>query len=91
METQKKLAIQLNKDVKNLVASISKCSKENELNLDRYFDFLNTVAKVEFERIYNEDRTFTLLNKNNVLNMFRLNIKHRFLPFHSFGIHIDIN
>lgn len=54
-----------------------------------YFDFLNKHAKNEFERIYRQDETFTLLNKQSILTMFRLNISHRFIAFHQFGINIE--
>lgn len=78
---------ELNKRVENLSKEIYRKGFED---IDSYFKYLETTATKEFTDIYSNDTKFVYLSKDNVLRMFRMNLKHRFVPMHSFGILIDI-
>jgi hypothetical protein len=81
-----------NQDIKQLNKAIFKASQKVDIsgNNDEYFAFINGEAKKEFMRIYNANDTFEGLNKISILIMMRLNIRHRFVPFHLFGININL-
>lgn len=78
---------ELNKAVEALNSEIHRMSFEP---LDIYLDYLENGAKPEFTRLYGADNTMESLNKRNILVMFRLNLKHRFIPFHNFGLFINL-
>ena len=44
----------------------------------------------EFVRLYRADDQFEAMTKDNALFMLRLNLMHRFIPPHTFGIMIDL-
>jgi hypothetical protein len=81
-----------NKDIKQLNKAIFKASQKVDIigNIDDYFAFINGEAKKEFLRIYNANNTFEDLNKVSILILLRLNLLFRFIPFHSFGININL-
>jgi hypothetical protein len=79
---------ELNRDIKRLKSEIYRMSFES---LETYYKYIDTEARKEFKRLYYADQSFEYMNKNSVLIMFRLNLKHRFLPLHSFGLGIELN
>lgn len=44
----------------------------------------------EYKRLYNADNTLSKLNADNVRRMIGLNLVMRAIPFHMFGIHIEL-
>lgn len=84
---------ELNRDIKRLAKDIFAHSQlvDKSGNNDAYFTFLDTKAKKEFERLFHADREFTAMNRNSILIMLRLNIRHRFVAFHTFGLNIEID
>lgn len=69
---------ELNRDIKWL---------NKELKRKGYY---SESDKTEFVRLYGADREFKYMNRQSILIMFRLNLRYRFIPFHQFGIHIEI-
>lgn len=59
-------------------------------DLDEYIKYRDNEAKKEFIRLYHADETMESLTKRSILIMFRLNLKHRFIAFHLFGINIKL-
>jgi hypothetical protein len=78
---------ELNRDVKRLVKSIK--SLDNT-NLDTYYKQVNEIISKEFKRLYYADDSFSSLSANNIRMMLRINLKFRFIPFHNFGLNIDL-
>lgn len=74
---------ELNRDIKRLLKEdrlYSETSKEVHLeNLRR-----------EFLRLERADHSFEYMNRTSILIMLRLNLKHRFVAFHTFGLFIDL-
>jgi hypothetical protein len=79
---------ELNKDIKKINSEIYRMSFENQ---DEYFAFIEHTAKPEFTRLYGADKTFQSMTKESILIMFRLNLRHRFVALHHFGLHIELN
>lgn len=78
---------ELNRDIKRLNNSIKKLeNKDNKV----YFEFIENEAKKEFKRLYHADSEFKYANKQSILIMLRLNVRHRFILFHQFGLMIEI-
>lgn len=67
---------ELNRDIKRLI----KLDMSNDFKL-----------QLEFHRLYDADRSFEAMSKQSIRIMMRLNIRHRFVAFHTFGLHIDLN
>jgi len=44
----------------------------------------------EYKRLYYADDDFQYMNKDSVLTMLRINLRHRFIALHSFGINISL-
>lgn len=85
---------ELNRDVKRLKNLINKTSEKMCMGTNDntpYFDWLNTFVLKEFKRLYYADDKFEAMNKANILFMLRLNLRHRFIALHQFGINIDID
>ena len=80
-------AKELNRDIKRLNSELYRMSFEDQ---DKYFEYVNGEAKSEFLRLYHADNKMEYMNKQSVLTMFRLNLKHRFVTFHTFGINIEL-
>lgn len=78
---------ELNRDIKRLNSELYRMSFED---LDKYFEYVNGEGKKEFERLYHADSKMEYMSKQSVLIMFRLNLKHRFIAFHSFGLNIEL-
>lgn len=79
---------ELNRDIKRLARNISK--KSTEPSNDLYFKYISGEAKKEFMRLYGADQDFTAMNRDSILIMLRLNIAHRFVPLHTFGLLIEL-
>ena len=45
----------------------------------------------EFKRLYFADKEFEAMNKESIKIMFRLNLRYRIIPFHAFGLFINID
>lgn len=80
-------ARELNNAVKKLNSELYRMSFEDT---DKYLEYVAKEAKEEFTRLYFADTTFESLTKRNILIMFRLNLKHRFIAFHNFGLNIKL-
>ena len=71
---------ELNRDIKRL-------SK-----IERYIDGnINPVFESEYLRLYGADKEFAYMNLTSVKIMLRLNVCHRLVPFHRFGLHIGLH
>ena len=77
---------QLNADIKKLYANIKKYKEANGST----YEYIDNVAKAEFKRLYYADIKFEYMNKQSILIMLRLNLRHVFFPLHSFGILINL-
>lgn len=80
-------ASELNKAVKKLNSELYRMSFEDQ---NKYFEYIAKEARDEFIRLYYADKTLESLTKRNILVMFRLNLKHRFIAFHNFGTDIKL-
>lgn len=80
-------ARELNNAVKKLNSELYRMSFEDT---DKYLEYVEKEAKNEFIRIYCADKTLERLSKRNILVMFRLNLRHRFIAFHNFGTDIKL-
>jgi hypothetical protein len=54
-----------------------------------YYDTLRAIHD-EFSLIYSAAPDFKGISRQNILIMFRINMKYRFISFHQFGINIVI-
>lgn len=70
---------ELNRDIKRLAKQLGTDKEHTE-------EF-----KKEFLRLYGADNDFKYSNKDSVLTLLRINLRHRFIALHQFGIHITIN
>jgi len=70
---------ELNRDIKRLAKQFNTDKEHTE-------EF-----KKEFLRLYHADNNFQYSNKDSVLTLLRINLRHRFIALHSFGINININ
>ncbi len=80
-------AKELNRDIKRLASEIYRMSFEDT---KEYYKYLETIAGQEFKRLYHADYKLEYMNLNSVKIMFRLNLSHRFIAFHSFGLGINL-
>lgn len=78
---------QLNRDVKRLQKDIENALKGGEFH---YHQYIEGEAATEFKRLYNADSSFKSMSKSSILLMVRMNLRHRFIPLHSFGLNIEI-
>lgn len=76
---------ELNRDINRLYKAIEK-SKGKE----SYYEDLENVHSKEFKRLYNADNNFEYMNKKSILILMVLNRRFRFIPFHNFGININL-
>lgn len=79
---------ELNRDVKRLNSEIYRMSFED---FNEYQNYIETAARKEFRRLYDADNQFEYMNKQSVIIMLKLNLRHQFIPLHTFGIHIKLN
>lgn len=80
-------AQQINNKAKQLHNKVVALDK---LDNDTYFEVLEKEIKPLFLEIYNSNKTFELMNKQSVLIMLVLNNRFRIIPFHMFGININL-
>jgi len=78
---------ELNRDIKKLNSEIYRMSFEDR---NEYLNYIDTTARKEFNRLYLADKTFEYMNRDSILIMLRLNLKHLFTPLHTFGLFIKI-
>ncbi len=70
---------ELNRDIKRLAKQFGT-------------DYAQTEAfEKEFKRLYYADSDFQYNNKDSVLTMLRINLRHRFIALHQFGLNITVN
>jgi len=77
---------ELNRDIKRLGSEIYRMSFEDQ---NKWFEYLEKVAKPEFIRLYYADGSFEYMNLNSVKIMLALNSKYKFIPLHQFGLNIN--
>ena len=70
---------ELNRDIKRLTKLVG-TDKEYTPEFEK-----------EFKRLYYADTEMSYLNVESVKTLLRLNVRHRFIPFHQFGLMININ
>lgn len=82
---------ELNRDIKRLYNNIKKLSNSGtEAGQKKYYDYVANEAAKEFSRLFWADKEMEAMNRQSLLIMLRLNVKHRFIPFHQFGLFIDL-
>lgn len=79
---------ELNRDIKKLNNYI-KGIKQSTDNTT-YFRDIENVAKPEFIRLLHADSSMETLTADSLRIMIRLNLSHRFVAFHTFGLNIEI-
>lgn len=70
---------ELNRDIKRLTKLVG-TDKEHTPEFEK-----------EFRRLYYADSSMEYLNVESIKTLLRLNVRHRFIPFHQFGLMIEIN
>ena len=78
---------QLNKDIKKLNSEIY---RHSFMDKEIYSEYISSEAYKEFARVYMADVQFKYINKESVLILLSLNLKHRFIPLNNFGISIEL-
>lgn len=68
---------ELNRDIKRLYKNAENLT-ESERN-------------AEFKRLYFADEEFDFMNKESIKIMLKLNLRYRIIPFHVFGLSINID
>lgn len=76
---------ELNRDIKRLYNNIEKAK-----NTPLFFEYIEKQAKKEFTRLLYASDDFSALSKKSVLILYRLNLRHRFIPLHTFGLNIKL-
>jgi hypothetical protein len=75
---------ELNRDIKRLL-------KEDRLYTDTSKEVHLENLRREFLRLERADRNFEYINRTSILIMLSLNLKHRFVALHTFGLFIDLS
>lgn len=78
---------ELNKAIKALNKNI--LALQGKDDSQKYYDYVENIAKPEFMRLFLADQEFKYMDRTSILIMLRLNVKHRFTYFHSFGLMIN--
>ncbi len=78
---------ELNRDIKRLGSEIYRMSFEDQ---NEYFKYLDTTARKEFTRLAHADSECDYMNLTSIKIMLRLNLSHRFIPLHTFGLNINL-
>ena len=79
---------ELNRDIKRLNKAI-KAFPKSEDN-DPYFKFIAEWVTPEYKRLFYADSEFKAMNRESILIMIRLNVSHRIIAFHQFGLNTEI-
>jgi len=81
-------AQELNRDVKRLWNQYkANCGGDAT---DEHFKWIETAVKPEIKRLYYADTTLNSLNANSLKMLLRLNLLFRVIPFHHFGLYINL-
>ena len=80
-------ASELNRDVKRLWVACQAAKGMHDL--DKYFKWVEDYVKPEISRLYHADNTLKSLNADNVRRLLRLNLSHKAIALHHFGLHIS--
>lgn len=80
---------ELNRDIKRLKIAVVKHRADNSVDNPKYYEQIE-VFKKEFTRLYDADREFKVINRDNIVFMLRFNVLYRAIPFHQFGLMINI-
>lgn len=78
---------ELNKAIKILSIQYTKMSGADN---DLFYKWLETTFTPEFKRVYYADDSFQYINRESILILLVLNRKTRVIPFHQFGININL-
>jgi hypothetical protein len=83
---------ELNRDIKRLNKYIKGIQQAAEMMNDNtaFFRDIEGYAKPEFIRLFHASDDFSQINKESVLILLRLNLCHRFIPLHTFGLKVNI-
>lgn len=84
---------ELNRDIKRLrnrVKVLKVDVESNRITQAEYFKTIEEEIKPEFRRLYYADDTFEYMNRESILSMLRMNLSHRFIATHIFGIKIEL-
>jgi len=79
---------ELNRDIKRLYKNYM--AKRQGEATDQYYKWVESEVKPELKRLYYADNTFNSLNADSLKMLLRLNLCLRVIPFHQFGLFIDL-
>lgn len=83
--------LELNRDIKRMAAALKQIeAKYSNDPASEYYDYIEGKFKPEFKRLYGADNEFKYMNAASIRIMLRLNVRHRVIPFHQFGLMIEI-
>lgn len=74
---------ELNRDIKRLANEFYRLSFGDT---DIYNAYKENEGKTEFMRLYRADSEGKYMSHKSMLQLFRINLRHRYIPLHSFGI-----
>lgn len=57
---------------------------------DEFFNWLNTEGTEEFNTLCGADQEMKYINKQSILILMRINMRHRLMPFHRFGMMVNV-
>lgn len=78
---------ELNQAVKRLNKRIKELPTDN---VYKYYKIIHGEIQPEFCRIVAADTSFKSFNADSLRILIRLNVRHRFIAFHHFGINIEL-
>jgi hypothetical protein len=81
---------ELNQAIKRLYTAILEQYTKLDQDHVNFNLYITQVAAPEFHRLYGADTTLGTLSKKSLLIMVHLNRTYRFMPFHTFGINIQL-
>lgn len=81
---------ELNAAVKRLAARYTNNKPAEGADLNLYFKWLEDEIKPELRRLYHADTSLKSLTADNLRRLLRLNLLLRAIPFHQFGLYIDL-
>lgn len=80
---------ELNRDIKRLLNTY-KALNELKMDNDTYFKSIELSIKPELKRLYYADQEMKYMTKDSILILLRLNVRFRVIPFHQFGLFINL-
>lgn len=81
---------ELNAAVKRVANKYKNNSPKEGEDLDPYFKWVENEIKPEVLRLYRADTTLQSLTADNLRRLLRLNVLLRVIPFHQFGLHVEL-